>query len=160
MKIVCTFPTVNISKLNFWLVICMANNFIWTTLKVIFSIFRFFAPSDSRFSNSCIFSQIHQLKAYIFSFQIMHKSGFQKNYSNDWFCCPGSHLIAVLQCYRSNINLLPIKRYVKIHGKTNNTFSTSEGFSGGVYSGQTFGCSKIWDFQNSTVGVYQDIIPL
>ncbi len=36
MKIFCTFPTVNISKLNFWLVICIAKNFIWTTLKVIF----------------------------------------------------------------------------------------------------------------------------
>ncbi len=42
MKIFCTFSTVNISKLNFWLVICIAKNFIWTTLKVIFSIFRFF----------------------------------------------------------------------------------------------------------------------
>ncbi len=27
---------------NFWLVICIAKNLIWTTLKVIFSIFRFF----------------------------------------------------------------------------------------------------------------------
>ncbi len=42
MKIFCKFPTVNISKLNFWLVICIAKNFIWTTLKMIFSIFRFF----------------------------------------------------------------------------------------------------------------------
>ncbi len=42
MKIFCKFPTVNISKLNFWLIICIAKNFIWTTLKVIFSIFRFF----------------------------------------------------------------------------------------------------------------------
>ncbi len=33
---------VNISKLNFGLVICIAKNFIWTTLKMIFSIFRFF----------------------------------------------------------------------------------------------------------------------
>ncbi len=39
MKIFCT---VNISKLNFWLLICIAKNFIWTTLKIIFSIFRFF----------------------------------------------------------------------------------------------------------------------
>ncbi len=39
MKIFCKFPTVNISKLNFWLVICIAKNFIWTTLKAIFSIF-------------------------------------------------------------------------------------------------------------------------
>ncbi len=42
MKIFCI---VNISKLNIWLVICIAENFIWTTLKMIFSIFRFFAPS-------------------------------------------------------------------------------------------------------------------
>ncbi len=42
MKIFCQFPIVNISKLNFWLVICIAKNFIWTNLKVIFSIFRFF----------------------------------------------------------------------------------------------------------------------
>ncbi len=33
---------INISKLNYWLVICIAKNFIWTTLKMIFSIFRFF----------------------------------------------------------------------------------------------------------------------
>ncbi len=42
MKIFSKCPTVNISKLNFWLVICIAKNFIWTTLKMIFSIFRFF----------------------------------------------------------------------------------------------------------------------
>ncbi len=29
-------------KTSFWLVICIAKNFIWTTLKAIFSIFRFF----------------------------------------------------------------------------------------------------------------------
>ncbi len=38
----CKCPTINISKLNFWLEICIAKNFIWTTLMVIFSIFRFF----------------------------------------------------------------------------------------------------------------------
>ncbi len=42
MKILCKFPTVNISKLYIWLVICIAKNFIWTDLKVIFSIFWFF----------------------------------------------------------------------------------------------------------------------
>ncbi len=36
------FPTINISKLNYWLVICIAKNFIWTTLKAIFSIFFIF----------------------------------------------------------------------------------------------------------------------
>ncbi len=39
IKIFFTFPTVNISKLNFVFVICIAKNFIWTTLKAIFSIF-------------------------------------------------------------------------------------------------------------------------
>ncbi len=53
--------TVNISKLNFWLVICIAKNLIWTTLKAIFSIFRFFAFSDSRFSNSCISAKYCQI---------------------------------------------------------------------------------------------------
>ncbi len=55
MNIFCKFPTVNPLKLNFLLVICIAKNFIWTNLKVIFSIFRFFfVPSDSKFSSSCI----------------------------------------------------------------------------------------------------------
>ncbi len=49
MKVLCKFPTVNISKRIFVLVICIAKNFIWSTLKVFF-----FAPSDSRLSNSCI----------------------------------------------------------------------------------------------------------
>ncbi len=30
--------------INFWLVLCIAKDFIWTTLKAIFSIFRFFCP--------------------------------------------------------------------------------------------------------------------
>ncbi len=29
MKIFCKFPTVNISKRSFWLVICIAKNFIY-----------------------------------------------------------------------------------------------------------------------------------
>ncbi len=41
------FPYINISKCNYWLVICVAKNLIWTTLKKIFSIFRFFLkPPD------------------------------------------------------------------------------------------------------------------
>ncbi len=80
------FPTVNISKLNFWLLICIAKNFIWTTLKI-FSIFRFFfAPSDSRFTN--IVRTIHQWTYYVFSFQMMHKSQFKKMDPYDWFCAP------------------------------------------------------------------------
>ncbi len=42
MKIFGKFPTVNISKRIFWLVICIAKKFIWTTLKAIFSVFLFF----------------------------------------------------------------------------------------------------------------------
>ncbi len=41
MKIFCKFLTVDISKINFWLVIYIAKNFIWTTLKGIFTIFWF-----------------------------------------------------------------------------------------------------------------------
>ncbi len=49
----------NFSKIKIiWLVICIAKNFIWTTLKAIFSIFVFYAPSDCRYSNSCISSNI------------------------------------------------------------------------------------------------------
>ncbi len=42
MNIFCKLPTVNISTLNFGLVMRIAKNFIWTNLKAIFSIFRFF----------------------------------------------------------------------------------------------------------------------
>ncbi len=42
MKIFCKFPTVNISKRIFWLIICIDKSFIWTNLKAIFSIFRYF----------------------------------------------------------------------------------------------------------------------
>ncbi len=52
MKIFSEFLTVNIKKRNFWLLICIAKNLIWTTLKMIFSIFRFFCTF--RFPNSCI----------------------------------------------------------------------------------------------------------
>ncbi len=59
MKIFSTFPTVNISKL-FLFVLCIAKNFIWTTVKAIF-----FAPSDSRFSNSCMSAKYCPYKPYI-----------------------------------------------------------------------------------------------
>ncbi len=64
MKIFCKFPTVNIPKLIFIGNICIAKDLTWTTLKKILStyiyiynkktFFLFFAPSDSRFSNSCL----------------------------------------------------------------------------------------------------------
>ncbi len=54
MKIFSKFRTVNIAKLNFWLAICIAKNFIWTTLKQFSEYLDFFAPSDSRCSDRCI----------------------------------------------------------------------------------------------------------
>ncbi len=39
MKIFFQFYTVNILKLNFWLVICIAKDFIWTILKALFRFF-------------------------------------------------------------------------------------------------------------------------
>ncbi len=77
MKIFSKFSTVNISKLNFWRVICIAKNFIWTTLNMISQYLDFFASSDSRFSNSCISDKYcpnHTSMEIIFSFQMM--SGF------------------------------------------------------------------------------------
>ncbi len=67
-------PTVNISKLNYSLLICIAKNFIWTKLKMIFSIF---AHSDSRFSTAAaaglskegklIFGQHHKNCPFIYT---------------------------------------------------------------------------------------------
>ncbi len=54
MKIFNEFPTVNISKLNFLLVICIDKDLIWTNLKVIFSVFRFFCTLRFQIFNSCI----------------------------------------------------------------------------------------------------------
>ncbi len=76
MKIYSKFAIINISQLNSLLVICVAMDFIWTTLKVIFSIFNFFAPSDSRFSNSFISAKYCPKKIDPY----------------DWFCGPGSHI--------------------------------------------------------------------
>ncbi len=98
MKIFSKFPTVNILNLNFCFVICIAKNFIKTALRQFSQYLDFFAPSDSRFSNSCISDKycpiitIHQWKAYLF--QMMYKS--RKIYTYDWFCGPGSHLIFIL----------------------------------------------------------------
>ncbi len=50
--------TVNISKLIFLLVICIAMNFIWTTLKVIFSIFWFFCTLRFQIYKYLYLSQI------------------------------------------------------------------------------------------------------
>ncbi len=91
MKIFCKFPTVNISKLNFWLVICIAKNFIWTTLKVIFSIFRFFCTLRFQIYKYCPIITNHTSMESLF-IQMMYKSQFHKIDPYDWFCAPGSHL--------------------------------------------------------------------
>ncbi len=101
--IFCKFPTVNIPKHHFWLVICIAMNLIWTTLKAIFSIFRFFAPSDSRVLNSCISAKYcpiltnHTSMESLF-IQLSDDVKSQFNFffiiinPYDWFCGPGSHI--------------------------------------------------------------------
>jgi len=69
----------------------------WTTLKAFFAqCFDFFAPSDSRFSSTCISAKycqtIHQWKAYLFRFQTMYTSQFKTIEPCDWLCGPGSHI--------------------------------------------------------------------
>ncbi len=97
MKIFCKFPTINISKLHFWLVICIAKNFIWTTLKVIFAIFRFFCTLRFQIYKYCpIITNHTSMESYLFSFQMMHTSQFHKTDPYDWFCGPGSHLYSEL----------------------------------------------------------------
>ncbi len=76
------------------MVICIAKNFILTTLKVIFSIFFFLHLLYSIYLNSCISAKycpiltyIRVWKDYLFSFQMMFKS-----YPYVWFWDPGSHI--------------------------------------------------------------------
>ncbi len=97
MEIFFLFPTVNISKRNFWLVICIAMNYIWTNLKVIFSILEFFCTLRFQIVVSLpnivlSIQTIHQWTDELVSFQIMCKSQFLKIGTYVWFCGPGSHL--------------------------------------------------------------------
>ncbi len=102
MKIFCTFPAVNISKLNFWLVICICivKDIVWTTLKAIFSIFRFVCTL--RFQ---IFKELYLILNIVLSLQIIHQwkdfrkafrwcinLNLKKMYPYDWFCGPGANL--------------------------------------------------------------------
>ncbi len=105
-------------KLNFLLVICIAKNLIWTTLNVIFSMFRFFF-STLRFQiSSCISATVnwwtgvvwitcvllwcfyHPNKPYINGKIIYSAFRWCINLNNKkengplWlFCGPGSHMI-------------------------------------------------------------------
>ncbi len=95
MTIFCKFPTINIPRLNFLLVICIVKDFIWNTLKAIFSIFflfKFFALSDFRFSNSCISAKYcpiltnhTAMECILFSFfQMMYKTQFKTKWLVLW----------------------------------------------------------------------------
>ncbi len=99
MKIFCNFPTVNISKNNFWSVTCIPKNLIWTTLKAIFSIFLtifFFFLRHQIPDYSQILS--YPNKPYIngkliYSYDVGYKSQFfKKKDPYDWFYGPGSHV--------------------------------------------------------------------
>ncbi len=118
MKIFSKCPTVNISKYNYWLLICIAKNLIWTTLKMIFSIFIFFLhPQIPDFqiavSQPNIVQTIHQWKYYLFSFQMMYTSQILIIDPYDWFCVPGSHLIIVISWYIA-ISIL-FQLFVQLH---------------------------------------------
>ncbi len=91
MKIFSTFPTVNISKHNFWLLICIAKNFIWTTLKMIFSIFRFFCSLRFQIYKYCPIIINHTSMEILF-IQMMYTSQSKEMDPYDWFCGPGSHI--------------------------------------------------------------------
>ncbi len=89
IKIFSTFPTINISKLNFWLVICIAQKFNWTTLKAIFSIFRFFCSLRFQIYKYC--PNHTSMESYIQRSDDVYIS-ISKNVPV-WlfFCAPGSH---------------------------------------------------------------------
>ncbi len=91
MKIFCTLPTLNISKLNFWLLICIAKNFIWTTLKMIFSIFRFFCTLRFQIYKYCLIITNHTSMEILF-IQLSDDvyMYISKNEHKDWICGPGS----------------------------------------------------------------------
>ncbi len=76
------FPTIHISQLNYWLLICIAKNLIWTTLKMIFSIFRFFCTLRFQILKYCLIKTNHTS---------MEISLIQKSQLTlyDWFCGPG-----------------------------------------------------------------------
>ncbi len=103
------FPTVNISKLNFWSVIWIAKNFIWTILKGIFSIFRFLLhPQSLNFqivvsqpilSYTSTESLFIQLSDYVYI--LIKKIG-----PYDWFCGPESQIIFSYQ----NVRVINLSR--------------------------------------------------
>ncbi len=111
MKIFCKCPTVNISKLNFWLVICIAKNFIWTTLKMIFSIFRFFCSLRFQIFKQLYLSQIlsYHNKPYI-NGNIMYSAfrwcinlNFEKLTLMTGFVLQGHNFLKISNFLQSNV---------------------------------------------------------
>ncbi len=88
-----------------WLVICIDKDFIWTTLKAIFSIFRFFVPSDSRFSNSCISAKYCPILTNHTSMEILfipNKSQFQNKLPSWLVLWSRVTYIKTIQIYSAN----------------------------------------------------------
>ncbi len=85
-------------KTYFWLVVCIAKNLIWTTLKVIFSVFRFFLHLQipdfqivvSR-TNIVLSNKPYINGKFIYSDNVY--ISIKKN------CGPGSHLFLYLYLY-------------------------------------------------------------
>ncbi len=105
-------PTVNISKRNYWLLICIAKNFIWTTLKIILSIFRFFCILRFQIYKYC---PNHTSMEILFILQIIN---IPKNDPYDWFCAPGSHIL--ICCPR---NMSDYYKYCIFFAETRDTFA-------------------------------------
>ncbi len=81
---------------------CMAKNFIWTTLKAIFSIFTFFLhPQIPDFQivvsqpNIVLYIPYINGKIIYSAFRLCINLNIEKMYPDDWFCGPGSHMALV-----------------------------------------------------------------
>ncbi len=72
----------------FWLVICIAKNLIWTTLKAIFSIFVFVLHSQIPDIQIVVYQSNTVLTNHT-STEGMYKSQCKKIDTFDWFCGPG-----------------------------------------------------------------------
>ncbi len=124
MKTFCKCTTLNISKLNCWLVICIAKDFIWTTLKAIFSIFWFFflypqIPDSCISAKYCPILTKHTSMESLFIIKlIMYISQFHKFDPYDWFCGPGSHTHTDTHIYTyiyTHTHIQYIHTYIHIH---------------------------------------------
>ncbi len=109
MKIFCKFPTVNISKLNFCLIICMAKNYILDNFKI-FSIFILFCTPakycpilTNHTSMESLFIQLSDININYKCFKITIMTGFVvQGHTQCW----GKLLLKVTHY---NIALLPKK---------------------------------------------------